>query len=141
MPSSVQDLKYKVLNDTTACLSWQAPLNQNGAKLVNYIVSYTPDHNWPLEKWIRVSVPTHSSQSGSRCLPNGNKGHVTVILGNLSSDAQYTVLVRAVSNIGVGKPVVPIVVTTKVLADVPKPDLQNEIKYHRKVGEQDCYQP
>lgn len=56
MPSPVLDLKYKVINETSVCLLWQAPLHQNGI-LTKYLISYTPDSDWPLEKWIDKVVP------------------------------------------------------------------------------------
>lgn len=133
VPSAVQDLKYKVTNETTVCLRWKAPAHRNG-KLQKYIISYTPDRDRPLEEWTDVMVPSYQRKSTACWL--GEQDMVSTFLGNLTSGHRYTVLVRATSEVGIGKPAHPIVVTTS-LGSGPEeqaPDLQNEIEYHKKVG-------
>lgn len=133
MPSPVQDLKYKVMNDTTICLRWKAPAHKNG-KLQKYIISYTPDRDRPLEEWMDVTVPSYQRKSTACWL--GEQDMVSTFLGNLTSGHRYTVLVRATSEVGIGKPTVPLDVTTS-LGGGPEeqaPGLQNDIEYHKKVG-------
>lgn len=57
VPSPVQDLTYKIINASTVCIRWRAPLHKNG-KLIKYVVLYTPDQNRPLEQWHNLDVPT-----------------------------------------------------------------------------------
>lgn len=118
VPSSVTDLNYKLINETTVCLHWEEPQRKNGI-LKSYIISYTPDKNWPLENWLNVSVPPYQQKS-MRCwtdeldwLGTGPKT-ISVVLSNLTSETQYMVLVRAVSQVGIGDPTYPVIVNTKV---------------------------
>lgn len=55
VPSKVQDLKYKILNVSTVCIRWRAPLHRNG-KLLYYFFSYTSDKNEPLESWSSLNI-------------------------------------------------------------------------------------
>lgn len=57
MPTNVQDLMYRIYNDTTVCISWGPPLHKN-ENVVYYAVSYTPDKNWPLESWFNFNFTT-----------------------------------------------------------------------------------
>ncbi|KAJ8962015.1 hypothetical protein NQ314_005797, partial [Rhamnusium bicolor] len=109
VPSPVLDLKFKVINESTACLRWKAPAHKNG-KLQKYIISYTPDRDRPLENWIDISIPSYQRKSMTCWL--GDQDTISAYLRNLSSNVHYMVLVRAASDVGVGKPTLPIVVTT-----------------------------
>ncbi|KAJ8985772.1 hypothetical protein NQ317_014425 [Molorchus minor] len=133
VPSPVQDLMYKPFNDTTACIRWKAPEHKNG-KLLRYLISYTPNKNRILEKWINVSIPAHQRKSAACWL--GEQETVSTLLGNLTSNIYYTVLVRAVSEVGVGKLTVPIDITTNPQENKEEhvPDLKSEMEYHKKVG-------
>ncbi|KAJ8920400.1 hypothetical protein NQ315_005266 [Exocentrus adspersus] len=132
VPSSVVDLKYKIVNESTICLRWKTPAYVNG-KLQNYVISYTPDRDQPLEKWRNVTVPSYQRKSTACWL--GEQDTVSSLLGNLTIQNRYTVLVRAISDVGIGKPTTPIQVTTNVASssEVEASDEQ-EIEYHKKVG-------
>lgn len=99
-------------------MHWQKPQKING-KLLNYIISYTPDKNWPLESWLNISIPPFQ-QTAMNCWRDskewlGNRQEsISVILGNLSSETQYMLLVRAVSQGGIGDPTYPMIINTKI---------------------------
>ncbi|KAG5885792.1 hypothetical protein JTB14_031226 [Gonioctena quinquepunctata] len=118
VPSPVLDLSYKIINESTACLQWKAPIYKGG-KLRKYLISYTPDINWAFENWMNISLPAKDENS------------VSALLGNLSTDSYYRVLVRAVSEVGPGRHAFPLVVSTKIIKE--KPDQAEEL-YHQKIG-------
>ncbi|CAH1281090.1 unnamed protein product [Diabrotica balteata] len=133
VPSPVTDLKYKVLNETTVYLQWHKP-KVSDSKIDKYIISYTPDINWPVEKWINVTVST-KDQTGrmyQQCKELSDD-FVCMVLGNLHYETRYTILVRAVSDIGLGKPALPLDVTTSM--KVAQPEVSTtDVKYDQKVG-------
>ncbi|XP_074042025.1 protogenin isoform X2 [Leptinotarsa decemlineata] len=119
VPSAVSDLSYNVVNESAAYLHWKAP-TYKGSKILEYIISYTPDINWALESWINISIPAKGEDN------------VSMLLVNLSSNAIYSVLVRAVSELGIGRHTFPLLVTTKIVTEPPyKADSSS---YHQKVG-------
>nr|XP_023016319.1 protogenin-like [Leptinotarsa decemlineata] len=118
VPSAVSDLSYNVVNESAAYLHWKAP-TYKGSKILEYIISYTPDINWALESWINISIPAKGEDN------------VSMLLVNLSSNAIYSVLVRAVSELGIGRHTFPLLVTTKIVTEPPyKADSSS---YHQKV--------
>lgn len=126
------DLNYKIINENTVCLHWQEPQRKNGI-LKSYIISYTPDKNWPLENWLNISIPPYQ-QIMMNCWMNENNwlgtnhGTISMLLRNLSSETQYMVFVRAVSQVGIGDPTHPIIVSTKIV------DLPENSSYKQKLG-------
>lgn len=62
VPSKVLNLNYEIVNKTAICVYWDAPLRKNG-KLTKYLVSYTPNSNWPLDDWFNKSVPITNKKS------------------------------------------------------------------------------
>lgn len=61
VPSLVRDVRYKIFNRSSVCIKWKPPLQKNG-KLNKYVVMYTPDINWPIEKWYSVNVPAQKKR-------------------------------------------------------------------------------
>lgn len=134
VPSPVQKLNYTIINESSVCLHWQEPLRKNG-KLESYIISYTPDKNWPLENWLNISVSPYQQKS-MNCWNDDKKwlesGHQTIsmVLGNLSSENHYMLLVRAMSQVGISNPTYPIFINTKII----KPVDQITSVYKQKLG-------
>ncbi|XP_045483502.1 immunoglobulin superfamily DCC subclass member 4-like isoform X2 [Harmonia axyridis] len=110
VPSTVLDLKYEIINDSTACLAWLPPLYTHG-RLVNYIVTYTSNANRPLEEWTYVTVPANRA-SDSACWLDKKKSTISVMLKDLELTEAYTVIVRAASDNGLSNPTFPIVLRT-----------------------------
>ncbi|XP_044761371.1 protogenin-like isoform X2 [Coccinella septempunctata] len=109
VPSRVLDLKYKIINDTTACLAWLPPLYTHG-RLMNYIVTYTSNANRPLEEWTYLTVPANRA-SDTACWFD-KKSTISVMLKNLELTEAYTVIVRAASDNGLSDPTFPFVLRT-----------------------------
>ncbi|CAH0552662.1 unnamed protein product [Brassicogethes aeneus] len=130
VPSPVVNLRHQVINDSTACIYWQAPIHKNG-KLQKYFISYTPDRDWPLEQWYNISIPSYQRKPAS-CWHDNNET-ASFYLKNLSPKKHYTVLVRAASDMGIGNPTLPIVVTTSNV-ELKMPDKQNEVRQHQTIG-------
>lgn len=141
VPSPVIGLEYKIINNTSVCLRWQQPLHKNG-NLTSYIISYTPDPNWLLIKWLELIIYVDKPIN---CWYSNNE-QITALLTNLNINQNYTVLVRAKSNIGYGKPIVPIKVSTNPLYvnvnnnfNGQTPDyVQNDVNFKRKIGK-NCF--
>ncbi|CAG9815789.1 unnamed protein product, partial [Phaedon cochleariae] len=119
VPSKIENVKYNLINDSTVRLHWRAP-SDNGKKLLYYNISYTSDINSPIESWKNVTVPADSES-------------VSTYVGNLTAGAHYHVMVRAVSEVGIGKinallefSMTRIVQDSSVSGD--------ESRYHKKVG-------
>ncbi|KAL1513244.1 hypothetical protein ABEB36_002677 [Hypothenemus hampei] len=109
VPSPVVDLQYHSLNKSAVCIFWRPPENSNG-KLRNYLVSYTTDKNWSLEKRIEYKVDINEPKSrASKC---NSTDMVSTFLTNLSMELTYLVMVLAVNDVGIGQPCPPIIVKT-----------------------------
>lgn len=74
MPSKVLNLNYEIVNKTAICVYWDAPLRKNG-KLTKYLVSYTPNSDWPLDDWFNKSVPITNKKSKVSRVIGSAKGH------------------------------------------------------------------
>lgn len=132
MPSVVREIKYNVLNRTAICLKWRPPLKENG-KLLNYLVTYTPDINRPIENWYSVNVSTNRRKAK---LCRGDQEQVSVLIANLRYEAQYHVVIRAETEVGLGNPVKPVTFSTKTgerdeLIDKKSPD---DVYQKQKLG-------
>ncbi|XP_044262319.1 protogenin A-like [Tribolium madens] len=132
VPSKVLHLNYEIVNETAVCLHWQAPLHTNG-KLTSYLILYTPNSNWPLDEWFNKSVPTTLENSkGCWFVPNNDQLFSTLLVG-LDSSKQYTVYVRAASEVGLGNPIYPIKITTRNTNAVA-PETQDDVQYNQILG-------
>lgn len=130
------DLAYRIINESSICLHWQEPQRKNG-KLNSYIISYTPDKNWPLENWLNISIPSYQQNSMNCWIDDKNwlgtgPDTISMVLGNLTCETQYMLLVRAVSQVGIGDPNYPIIINTKIL----KPSDQASSLYKQKLGKE-----
>lgn len=132
MPSPVTDLNYKIMNESTVCLHWQEPQRKNG-NLKGYIITYAPD-NWPLENWFNISIPPHVPIT-MNCLISEkdsldtSHGTISMPLKNLSPETKYLVLVRAISQVGIGYPTyLNLTVNTKIIKS------PQESSYKQKLG-------
>ncbi|KAL3280294.1 hypothetical protein HHI36_017784 [Cryptolaemus montrouzieri] len=134
VPSTVLDLKYSIVNESTACLAWLPPLYTSG-KLVNYVVTYTPDPNWPLEKWTCITIPA-DRKSNSSCWLDNKGNTVSVMLVNLKRSEEYTVIVRAGSDVGLSNPTFPFLLKTvnKKRVTDHRTDNQEDIADKQKMG-------
>ncbi|KAF7269193.1 hypothetical protein GWI33_017766 [Rhynchophorus ferrugineus] len=104
VPSTVEDLEYKILSASAACIYWRPPKNDSGY-LRSYIVSYTTDYNWSLENLIEYNVTTSQGRSQFCLRDRDEKGEIwSTMLTNLSAHHTYIVMVRAVNDFGVGQP-------------------------------------
>ncbi|XP_060526070.1 immunoglobulin superfamily DCC subclass member 4-like isoform X2 [Cylas formicarius] len=121
VPSSVLNLQYKTINASAACISWWPPERRNG-ELRNYVVSYSPDPNWPLEKWVEFGVPLRPIKT-QKC---GDEGSVSTILTNLSTGYEYMLMVRAANDFGIGKPVLPVIIKTNPDLDDNKSNMTEQ---------------
>ncbi|RZC34405.1 receptor-type tyrosine-protein phosphatase F-like, partial [Asbolus verrucosus] len=128
VPSKVLNLGYEIVNETTACLHWQTPMRKNG-KLSNYLVSYTANDNWLLDKWLNKSVST--TQNKVKGCWTGNDRTFSTLLVDLKPEREYTVYVRAVSDGGFGN---VIKLNTNKQKIVEPPELQDDIQYNQKLG-------
>lgn len=132
VPSPVQDLNYNIINENTVCIHWREPLKKNGI-LKSYILSYTPNNDWPLENWLNMSIPPYQEKV-MKCWKDENDlrrtqpDTMSIVLGNLTSDIQYMLLVRAVSQVGIGDPTFPIIINTKVLRPLDQASSVNKEK-------------
>ncbi|CAH1975149.1 unnamed protein product [Acanthoscelides obtectus] len=134
VPSAIQNLKYTILNSSAACIHWRPPARKNGGRLLSYIVSYTPDPNLPLERWIEFTIAVSKAK---QCWFEDTDA-VSIVLANLTVDTGYTLFVRAVSELGVGQPIHPITLSLaskpQLEVEVPKKEEQSNEHYHKTVG-------
>jgi hypothetical protein len=140
VPSKVLNLNYEIVNETTACLYWQAPLHKNG-RLTSYLILYTPNANWPLDEWFNKSVPTTQDKvKGCRASDNQT---LSTLLVDLQPDQHYTVYVRAASEVGLGNPIYPIKINTKNMKAIEPPESQDNIQYNHNLGIEEvaCAEP
>ncbi|KAK4882138.1 hypothetical protein RN001_005457 [Aquatica leii] len=138
VPSSVRNLKYRVINTTAACIIWQNPVLMNG-KVLSYVVSYTSDKNLQFDKWRNVII-SESDISIGTCWPL-KEDEISIILSDLDINLQYTLVVRATNAAGLGNPTVPISFSTisKALSpnlneDSAVAENQDDISYKQKLG-------
>lgn len=134
VPSPVQQLSYTVINESTICLHWREPQKKYG-DLQSYIISFTPDKNIPLENWLNISIPAYQHKPTScwsdnkRWLPTEH-ATISMVLGNLTSETQYMLLVRAISQVGIGQPPFPITIDTNIMKSLD----QTSSKYKQQLG-------
>lgn len=76
MPIKVEQLKYVLYNETTACVSWGPPIFKSG-NVIYYSLSYTPDQNWPLETWYNMTTKRNSQVSSFET--NSQLDHLVLI--------------------------------------------------------------
>nr|XP_008198852.1 PREDICTED: protogenin A-like [Tribolium castaneum] len=131
VPSKVLHLNYEIVNETAVCLHWQAPLHSNG-KVTSYLILYTPNANWPLDEWFNKSVPTFDNSKGCWSVPNNDQTFSSLLVG-LDSSKQYTVYVRAASEVGLGNPIYPIKITTRN-TNALAPETQEDVQYNQILG-------
>lgn len=55
VPPKVRELEYKIINKSSVCIKWKTPVFNSG-KLSKFVVLYTSDLNWPLDKWHHLNV-------------------------------------------------------------------------------------
>ncbi|XP_056641194.1 immunoglobulin superfamily DCC subclass member 3-like [Diorhabda sublineata] len=127
VPPPVTNLEYKVINDTSIYLQWRKP-KETSSKIKKYIITYSPDNIWPVENWINITLSVKDEE-----LVDDDDDTVSTILGNLDCDNNYTVLVRAVSDVGVSRAMVVLHVTTKTKLAQPEVS-STDVKYKQKVG-------
>ncbi|KAB0802454.1 hypothetical protein PPYR_04640 [Photinus pyralis] len=135
VPSAVQNLRYKVINATAACVTWKSPMFMNG-KLLNYVVSYTSNKNLPFEKWHNIYIKEEDIYI-NQCW-SLKQDEISIVLKNLSVDLQYTLVVRAVSETGSGNLAAPITFSTYsktiLLPNSEEETVSGEIDYKQKLG-------
>ncbi|KAK9871248.1 hypothetical protein WA026_011522 [Henosepilachna vigintioctopunctata] len=103
VPSTVLDLKYVIINESTACLTWLPPAYINGV-LNNYTILYTSNSSRPIEEWNLVTLP---ATKGSNLSCTSDDDRVSILLVNLKKTEEYTIIVRARSSVGLGFPNMP----------------------------------
>ncbi|VEN57416.1 unnamed protein product, partial [Callosobruchus maculatus] len=129
VPSPIQNLGYSILNTTAACVHWRPPARKDGGRLLSYMVSYTPDPTLPVNRWIDLNVPVARA---NQCWFE-EEDSASIVLANLTIDTGYLLFVRAVSDVGVGQPIVPI---TLSLLSKPQVDIEEQPNehYHKTIG-------
>ncbi|KAF5286836.1 hypothetical protein FQA39_LY00369 [Lamprigera yunnana] len=138
VPSSVRNLKYRVINVTAVCVMWKAPIITNG-KLLNYVISYTSDKNLQFDKWKNV-VLTEKNMLKLNCWPL-EKDDLSIVLTELSSNLHYTLIVRAVNTAGYSNPTIPLsfltvskTTNTNYSDQSIPPENQDAVTYNQKLG-------
>ncbi|CAG9856509.1 unnamed protein product [Phyllotreta striolata] len=119
VPPAVGDLKYKIINASAVILYWRRPKETKANKIRKYEIFYSSDLNKPLERWPNVTVyPDDSTEESA-------------VLAQLNVTARYTIFLRAVSDVGFGKPAT-LNVTTKI---APEAEISpSDAAYNQKVG-------
>ncbi|KAJ3641124.1 hypothetical protein Zmor_027642 [Zophobas morio] len=134
VPSKVLNLNYAIVNETTVCLRWQAPLHKNG-RLTGYLVLYTPNADWPLDKWFNKSVSA-AVEAEKRCWTGATDDQtLSTPLVGLQPDTWYMVYVRAISEVGLGNPVYPIQINTREIKTTEQqPEPSEDVHYNQNLG-------
>lgn len=107
VPTAVLDLKYRIVNSTAACVRWDPPMYENG-RLTEYLIKYSPNNSWPLERWFERTLDV--SNLGPGCWGTHS---VSIVLTDLDEEKQYMLIVVALNDAGIGSPTIPITVSTK----------------------------
>ncbi|XP_030756712.1 protogenin B-like [Sitophilus oryzae] len=130
VPSLVEDLEYKTINSSAACVYWRPPKNHYG-NLKSYVISYTIDPNLSLENLIEYNVSISHGKSQFCWKDSDENGEIwSTLLTNLSTQHTYLVMVRAVNDFGVGQPLVTRLDIPNKASEVE----QDEALHNRKVG-------